>query len=91
MVLTPEKSEIIKQVYNDEGGFGSMKKTLQDAKKKDKSIRIEDVQAWFNKNMSQKTKLTRCNSYVAQGPKEEYQCDIMSFYRYWSEAGGPND
>jgi len=79
MVLTPEISAIIKQVYNDDGGFGSMMKTFQDAKKKDKSITYDDVKAWFNKNMSQKTKLTRYNSFVANAPKEEYQCDLMFF------------
>ena len=77
--LTPEKSAIIKKVYYDTGGFGSMAKTLTDAKKEagGNNIRLEDVQAWFNKNLSQKTKITGYNSYVAQGPKEEYQADFF--------------
>ena len=56
-----------------------MAKTLKDAKEEPggNNIRLEDIQQWFNKNLSQKTKITGYNSDVAQGPKEEYQADFF--------------
>ena len=77
--LTPEKAELIKKAFYDQGGFGSMAKTLKDVKQLEggKNVRIEDVKAWFNRNRSQKTRLKGYNSYVAQGPKEEYQGDLF--------------
>ena len=49
-----------------------MAKTLKDAKKKagGQNIRMEDAQAWFNRNLSQNTKITGYNSYVARGLKQ---------------------
>ena len=43
--LTPEKSAIIKKVYYEPGGFGSMVKTLKDVKKEPggSNVRLEDV------------------------------------------------
>ena len=78
--LTHEKAELIKRAYFDDGGFGSMVKTLKDAKQLEggKNIRMEDIAAWFNKYRSQKTTISRYNSYVAQGPKEEYQAVFFS-------------
>ena len=42
------KNEIISKIYNDPSGFGSVKKTLDEAKQIDKTITIDDV-----KNMVQ--------------------------------------
>ena len=55
--LTPEKAELIKKAFYDQGGFGSMAKALKGVKKLGggKNVRIEDVQAWFNRRRSQKT------------------------------------
>ena len=37
------KNEIISKIYNDPSGFSSMKTTLGDAKKVDRTITIDDV------------------------------------------------
>ena len=80
--LTAEKTALIKKVFFDQGGFGSMAKTLKDVKQEPggKNITMENVKAWFNKYRSQKTKITGYNSYVAQGPKEEHQGDLFFYY-----------
>ena len=56
-----------------------MAKTLKDTTKETggNNIRLADVRARFNKNLSQKTKITGYNSYVAQGRREEYQGDFF--------------
>ena len=46
--------EIIKKVYHDLGGFGSIQSTFKDAKAKDPSIKLSDVQAWMKKNIEKK-------------------------------------
>ena len=38
------KNEIISKVYNDPGGHGSIKENFQEAKQKDKTITLFDVQ-----------------------------------------------
>ena len=37
------KQDIINNVYYDKGGFGSKNRTLQEARQKDKSITINDM------------------------------------------------
>ena len=37
-----DKNSIISKVYNDKSGFGSIKTTLDDVRKIDKSININD-------------------------------------------------
>ena len=77
--LTEQKAALITKAYYDARGYGSMKKTLQDVKKLEggKNIRYEDIQAWFNKNLSQKTTITRYNSYVPHEPKDESQGEFF--------------
>ena len=50
-----EKQKIIDEVYNDKGGFGSKLRTLNEARKKDKTISIEDVNKYFQKSVEKKT------------------------------------
>ena len=38
-----DKDRIIRDVYYSPSGYGSMRQTLDDARKKDKSIKMEDV------------------------------------------------
>ena len=43
----PTINEIISKIYNEPSGFGSLKTTLEDARKIDKSIPNEDVKNFF--------------------------------------------
>ena len=43
------KDDIIKNIYFDRSGFGSVQTTYQDAKKKEPSITLTDVKEWFKK------------------------------------------
>ena len=71
------KDDIISKVYNDPAGYGSIKKTLADAKLQDKTITLEEVKKWFNKNVEQKTKHSGQNSFVAKRPYQEFQVDLF--------------
>ena len=73
----PTKNEIIKEVYNRE--FGSAKETLKDAKEKDPTITLKDVQAWREKFIPRKAPLRGFNSYVAPGPKHQFQVDLFMY------------
>ena len=74
-----DKNEIIKKVYYDPAGFGSIQATLKDARNKDKTININDVKAWFKRNVERKTNLKGYNSFVANEPFEEFQMDPCFF------------
>ena len=71
------KSDIISKIYNDPSGYGSIKTTPADAKLKDKTIKLDDVKNWFNKNVEQKNKHSGQNSFVAKKPFEEFQVDLF--------------
>ena len=70
-----DKNEIIKKVYYDPAGFGSIQTTLKDARAKDKAINRNDVKAWFKRNVERKTNLKAYNSFVANALFEEFQVD----------------
>jgi hypothetical protein len=71
------KDDIISKIYFDKSGYGSIKTTFEDAKKKDKSITIEDVKKFFEKNVEKKTQAKNFNSFVAPYPYYEYQFDLF--------------
>ena len=60
------KQDIINNVYYDKGGFGSKNRTLQEARKKDNTIPIE-----------QKAKPRGQNSFVAPNSYYEFQVDFF--------------
>jgi hypothetical protein len=62
------KNDVISKIYFDESGYGSIKTTFEDAKKKDKTITIEDVKEFFEKNVEKKTQLKNYSSFVAPYP-----------------------
>ena len=72
-----DKNKIISNVYFDPAGYSSIKTTLEDARKKDKTITYNDVKEWFQKNIEQKKQLKGYNSYVANEAKFEYQIDLF--------------
>ena len=74
-----DKNEIIRRMYYDPAGFGSMRSTLKDAQAKDKTINMNDVKAWFKRDVEQKKNLKGYNSFVANEPFEEFQVDPCFF------------
>lgn len=81
------KDDIISKIYHDEAGYSSIKTTLEDARKKDKTINYNDVKNWFEKNVEKKKQLRGFNSYVANEPKFEYQIDLF----FISKKDFPNE
>jgi hypothetical protein len=70
-----DKDKIISSVYYD--FYGSIKDTFNEAKKKDPSIKYDDVKEWFSKNCVRKTNVKGFNSFIAQEPYQEYQIDLF--------------
>ena len=56
------KQDIIGKIYFDRSGYGSKQTTLRDAKEKDKTITMKDVEEFFRKNVEQKKQLRGQNS-----------------------------
>jgi hypothetical protein len=71
----------ISKVYYDlEGGFGSIEKTWQAARKIDPSITKRDVKAFLDKQEVRQGKKRRGdNSFIPFAPREEYQFDLADF------------
>ena len=73
---------VIRNVYyNVDTGFGSAKKTLQQAWAIDPSITEEDVRRFLAKQKVKQdlTRKRREGSYVASAPREEFQADLADF------------
>ena len=75
------KQKIINDAYYDRSGFQSKAKTLKDAKKKDKTITIKDVEEFFRKNVEVKKKPRGYNSFVAPHNNYSYQLDLFLFLK----------
>ena len=73
-----DKLKIIQDVYYSPSGYASMRQTLLDARTKDKRIKMQDVKAWFNKNVQRTTQLKGQNSYVAPEANFTYATDLFS-------------
>ena len=71
------KQEIIANIYYDKSGFGSKKTTLDDAKKKDKTITMQDVEEFFKNNIEEKRKQRGQNSFVAPNAYHTFQIDLF--------------
>jgi len=71
------KNEIIAKVYLDPAGFGPNANTLQDARKFNKSITLQDVKDGKAKNLERKTNLKGYNSFIADRPCQEFQIDLF--------------
>ena len=71
------KQDVIHDVYYDRAGFGSLKKTLDEARKKDPSIRMEDVKQFFSKNVEERRRPRGQNSFVAPHSFYEFQLDLF--------------
>ncbi len=86
---TAKHETIIKKVYYDvKSGFASIAKALKKAQEIDFSIIREEVATFLAKQEHRQAKKRRKdNSYVAFGPREQFQVDLADFgltgpYRY---------
>ena len=75
--MSDNKQKIISDIYNDPAGFGPKQTTLVDARKKDKSITMNDVNEFFRKNVEVKKLPRGQNSFVAPHAGYEYQVDLF--------------
>lgn len=71
------KQETIGNIYFDKAGFGSRKTTLQDAKERDPTITMKDVEKFFKDNVEIKKNPRGWNSFVAPYNNHTYQVDIF--------------
>ena len=75
--MSDNKNDIISKIYFDRSGFGSKATTLRDAKEKDKTITMKDVEDFFRKNVEQKKQLRGQNSFIPPHPFYEFQMDLF--------------
>ena len=75
--LTPKKEEIISKVYHDPGGYLSIRETYHDAKQKDSTITLNNVQTWFANNVERQNNLRRYNTFVARSADYEIAVDLF--------------
>ena len=78
-MLDEKKKEIIRRIYTDKAGFGSISDTLKQVRKIDSTITYNDVKQWKENNSIRKTNLRGYNSYVADYAHQEYQVDFFSY------------
>ena len=85
-----DTDNILRQIYYNEDGFGSIYDTYKQAKKQLTSITIEDTRQWLEqKQKGRQTKTYKgFNSYVADEPLGEMQIDLADFTRSASENDG---
>ena len=75
--IMSSKQDIIANIYYDKGGFGSKAITLKDARAKDKTITMQDVEDFFKKNVEIKRKQRGQNSFIAPHNNYSYQLDVV--------------
>ena len=72
-----DKQKNINDIYYDRSGFGSKAVTLADARKRDKTITMTDVNEFFRKNVEEKRKPGGRNSSIAPHSFYEFQFDLF--------------
>ena len=75
--MSENKQKIIHDTYYDRAGFGSKKTTYEDAKKKDKTITMKDVEEFFKKNVEVKRNPRGYNSFIPPRNNHTYKIDIF--------------
>ena len=71
------QTDVLKKIYFDRSGFGSMQTTYKDAKEKDNSITMNDVKDFFEEFVEKKKQLKGFNSFIAPHHNYEYQADLF--------------
>ena len=81
MSSTRDVDGIISRVYYDtEGGFTSIAKTLEKARKIDPKITRNDVKSFLDKQEHLQVKKRRTdNSWIPFGPRDQFQIDLADF------------
>ena len=77
LIYMSEKQKIINDVYFDRAGFGNKSRTLAEAREKDKTITMGDINEFFRKNVEQKRRPVGQNSFIAPHSAYEYQMDLF--------------
>ena len=77
IMQSSNKDDIITNVYYDRAGFGTKSRKLEEAREKDKSITMGDINRWFRANVEQKRKPLGQNSFIAPHSAYEYQMDLF--------------
>ena len=75
--MADDKQKIINDIYFDRSGYGSKATTLKDAREKDSSIKMSDVETFFIKNVEIKAKPRGYNSFTAPKNNHTYQIDLF--------------
>ena len=81
------KNRVIKSVYNDRSGFGSMMSTYRTAKEKNNSITIQNVKDWFFENVEKTGKSGINNKFINNRAYQEYQIDLI----FWGKNDDDED
>ena len=68
---------LIKKIYYDPAGYGTVQETYKEAKKLDSTIKVSDVKDWYGRNIERKKQLRGFNSYISKGPRDEYEVDLF--------------
>ena len=68
---------LIKKIYYDPAGFGTVQETYKEVKKLDSTIKVSDVKDWYERNIDRKKQLRGFNSYISKGPRDEYEVDLF--------------
>ena len=71
-----ENQKDIHEIYNDKGGFCSQLRTLNEARKKGKTMTMEHINIYFQMSVEQKREPRGENSFVAPHPFNEFQIDL---------------
>ena len=81
ITILMDKDAIIERIYYDPGQHGSVRKTYLAAHQRNQTITEAYVKAWFTRNIARKTDLPGYHSFITSEPREEYQMDLMFFFR----------
>jgi hypothetical protein len=76
-MTSEEKDKIINDIYYDQSGYGSVKRTYSEARIISSKITLKYVQEWFNTNVGKKSQPVGTNSFIAPRAHYEYQGDIF--------------
>ena len=77
-----QKDKILNDIYYDQAGYGSVKRTYSEARLQSSKITLKYVQEWSNTNVGKKSQPVGTNSFVAPHAHYEYQIDIFCYYRF---------
>ena len=77
-----DKNDVLKKIYFDRSGFGSIRTTYADAKAKDNTITMSDVKTFFEDYVEKKKQQKGFNSFIAPHAKYEYQVDYSLLMMY---------